>query len=260
MTGQIQKHDAEQAKLFFDRWHVYQQVVADDYMSHRGIHAAIRKFVTGKMAKPYMLLDLGCGDASAIAETFSGTGLQSYTGVDVSPAALEQAAINLATAPFGVRLVEGDLAGYAAGTACFDVVLAGFSLHHLYPEEKRAFFRRIRDMLKAPGYLLLYDVFRRPGESREEYMQAYCSNCAEHWSGLPHDGLANLIEHIKACDFPETYAALANMASEAGFTPEPGPLFADAPQFHCLYSFRADAPDADQVPGDPAAQTNRLPT
>ena len=244
-----QQHDSEQAKQFFDRWHVYQQIVANDYMSHCGIHAAIRRFVNETIDQPFSLLDLGCGDASAIADTFSGTGLQAYTGVDVSPAALGQAANNLAEATFKVDLVEDDLAGYQAGTERFDVIMAGFSLHHLYPEEKRAFFARCHDALKNPGYLLLYDVFRRPGENRDDYLQSYCRYCSEHWIGLPLEGLADAIEHIKGCDFPETYETMAIMASEAGFTSEPAPLFADTPQFHCLYSFKTNTLAAGNIAG-----------
>lgn len=239
----VQQHDSEHAKQFFDRWHLYQQIIGNDYMAHHGIHAALCKFVVSQIDKPFTLLDLGCGDASAIPGTFAGTTLQAYTGVDLSPVALDRAAKNLVAVPFEVHLVEDDFTCYLvhSGLGRFNVILAGFALHHLYPEEKREFFKQCYATLEHPGYLLLYDVFRRPSETREEYMQAYCRHCSEHWTQISHEGLADTIEHVNECDFPETYGTLAIMASEVGFTSEPTPLFADASQFHCLYKFQTNS-------------------
>jgi len=236
-----QQHDTEQAKQYFDRWHLYRQIIGNDYMAHQSIHAALRKFVVSRIDKPFSLLDLGCGDASAIAGAFAGTGLQTYTGVDLSPAALGQAAKNLESVSYEVRLVEYDFTAYLAqsGLERYNVILSGFALHHLFPDEKREFFRKCHAALESPGYLLLYDVFRREGETREDYMRAYCRHCSDRWTGLSDDSLSSAIEHIKECDYPETYTTIVMMANEAGFTSEPAPLFVDASQFHCLYGFRA---------------------
>lgn len=233
------QHNAEPTKQFFDRWHLYQQIIDNDYMAHRGIHAAIQKFVIAHINKPFTLLDLGCGDASAIPATFANTNLQAYTGVDLSSVALSQAAQNLAAETFQVNLVEADFTHYLHDDfGCFNVILAGFTLHHLYPEEKREFFQRCYAGLEPSGYLLLYDVFRRPAETRDQYMQAYCGHCSEHWNQLSPEGLGHIIEHAHECDFPETHETLAAMASAAGFIPAPAPLFTDALQFHCLYVFQ----------------------
>ncbi|MBF2098275.1 MAG: class I SAM-dependent methyltransferase [Gloeomargaritaceae cyanobacterium C42_A2020_066] len=236
------QHDSQQVKQFFDRWHLYQQIIAQDYMAHRGIHAALRAFVVEHLEQPFTLLDLGCGDASAIANTFSGTALHGYTGVDLSPVALALAADNLKAVAFAVRLVEADLTDYVGRTKGeqFDVVLLGFALHHLYTDEKRVFFQRCHTLLKPGGYLLLYDVFRRPHETRDQYLQAYFSYCTEHWTELSQDSLVGTRDHAYACDYPETYGTLAALARDGGFIPPTLPLFADEPQFHCLYSFQAE--------------------
>lgn len=240
------QHDSQHTKQFFDRWHLYQQIIGNDYMAHRGIHAALRQFVMAKLDQPFTLLDLGCGDASAIADTFAGSGLQAYTGVDLSPVALEQAARNLAAAPFEVDLVEGDFTHYLSRSVePFNVILAGFALHHLYPDEKREFFKRCAAVLTSPGYVLLYDLFRRPGETREDYIQAYCQHCHESWTDLSQEGLAAATAHVNQCDFPETHGTLARMASESGFAATSTPLFTDAAQFHCLYVFQKNFAESE---------------
>jgi SAM-dependent methyltransferase len=242
-----QQHDSEHTKQFFDRWHLYQQIIENDYMAHQSIHRALKRFVVSRIDRPFTLLDLGCGDASAIPGTFAGTGLQSYTGIDLSPVALEQAAENLRAVPFEVHLVEEDFTRYLVhnDSGRFHVILVGFALHHLYPAEKCEFFKRCYATLAPSGYLLVYDIFRRPGETRNEYIQSYCRHCGEQWTQLSPEGLVQLGEHINACDFPETYDTLATMASDAGFMSMPTPLFADNSQFHCLYSFQTNSGMAD---------------
>lgn len=239
----VQQHNSEDVKQFFNQWHLYQQIMENNYIAHHGIHAALRKFVVSQFDKPFTLLDLGCGDASAIPSTFAGTTLQAYTGVDLSPVVLQQAAKNLMAVPFEIDLVEDDFTRYLAhsGWKHFDVVLAGFALHHLYLEEKRQFFKQCYAILEPSGYFLLYDVFRRPSETREEYIQAYSRNCRERWTQLSYEKLADVIEHINECDFPETYETIATVASEAGFTSKPTPLSADALRFHCLYNFQRNS-------------------
>lgn len=235
------RHDAQQVKVFFDQWHLYQQIIAQDYMAHRGIHAALRAFVVQHLDQPFTLLDLGCGDASAIPNTFAGTALHAYTGVDLSPVALAWAADHLQAVAFAVQWVEADLMAYVGGAEGerFDAILLGFALHHLPTDEKRVFFQRCHRRLQPGGYLLLYDVFRRPHETRDQYLEAYFGYCTAHWTGLSQESLVGTRAHAYACDYPETYETLAALAREGGFIPAAAPLFTDEPQFHRLYSFQA---------------------
>ena len=210
-------------------------------MSHYEIQAQIRTWITTQMVQPFTLLDLGCGDAKSIDALFEGTPLQVYTGVDLSPVALGAAAENLAGVSFGVDLMEDDFIHYL--TTCdsdrFDIILSGFSLHHLHFPEKRAYFKLSHAALKPLGHILLYDTFLRSGESREDYLSAYCHNLQTRWTQLSPECFSELVDHIQTCDFPETYDSLSGMAAEAGFDSPTYPLFSDALQFHRLYYFQA---------------------
>lgn len=233
----VTHHDAETTKIFFDQWHLYQQIVEQNYMAHREIQSALRDFVTTHLDHAFILLDLGCGDASMMARVLRDTPIQRYVGVDLSPVALEQAAQNLASSSCTVELIESDFSDYLQDCeqAQFDVVFTSFALHHLFLDEKRAFLNQCHTALKPGGYLLLCDVFRRPNETRDEYLQAYCGQCRKNWTHIPQETLHKALEHIQTCDFPETYETMATLAKEAGFMGTVKPLFIDASSFHCLY-------------------------
>jgi cyclopropane fatty-acyl-phospholipid synthase-like methyltransferase len=205
-------------------------------MCHREIFGAVRSWVLLRYPGPFTLLDLGCGDAGFIRETFENTGLWAYTGVDASAAALSQARKELAGARFQVELREADmLVALEAGMeADADVILASYSVHHLPLGEKRRFFTLAFSRLSNGGTLLFADVFRRDGETRDEYLAAYVQMMREAWVGLAAETLAGAVGHVRERDYPETRAGMCELSREAGFQEEPPELFRDDAGFHRL--------------------------
>jgi SAM-dependent methyltransferase len=235
-------HDPAAATRWFDHWHVYRSIVDHDWMCHRGIFAAARQWVLLRHPGPFTLLDAGCGDAGFIRPSFTTTGLWSYTGVDASAAALDKARAELTGAPFEVRLVEADLLaflapGAAADAPTFDVILASYAVHHLPAREKEAFFARAHSRLAPDGSLLFADIFRRDGESRAAYLDAYVGMMRSQWHGLSADALAGTCAHVIERDYPETAESLAALAAAGGFRATPRELFRDATGFHRLLVF-----------------------
>jgi SAM-dependent methyltransferase len=210
-------------------------------MRHREISAAIHAFVKGRFQKRFSLLDLGCGDATSIPHTFAGTPLAHYTGVDASAAALQAARRQLTAAPFDVTLVETDLLDYLTTASVHDgprsdVMLAGYVIHHLSIEEKQRFFASCREVLAPAGALVFYDLFRQPGETRDEFVAAYTELIATRW-GLVGEALDNTCRHVREHDFPETVATIASLARDAGFTIPGEERFVDPDGFHRLICF-----------------------
>lgn len=230
-----------QAKAFFDRWHLYRHIIERDYMSHRSLYDAVREVFAE--ARPQALLDLGCGDADGIPTMCAEAGLRAYTGVDLAPDALAHAARTLADASFEVRLVEGDYTAYLAALpdASVPAILAGFTVHHLHAPEKQAFFADAYRVLERPGLLVLYDVVRRPDETREAYFARYFAHWDAHWTDIPAEAVDGAKEHVRTLDHPEPYARWVALAEEAGFAPAPEPHFVDHTGFHCLGVFRKAA-------------------
>ncbi len=239
--GPHASNDVAAATAIFAQWEVYKSIIDRDFMRHREISAAIHAFVKGRFQRRFSLLDLGCGDASAIPHTFAGTPLARYTGVDASAAALEAACRNLASAPFDVVLVESDLMAHLTAAAVpdgprFDVTLAGYVIHHLSIEEKLRFFASCREVLAPAGALVFYDLFRQPGETRKEFVTAYTELIATRW-GLEGEALDNTCRHVQEHDFPETVATIAALARDAGFTIPGEERFVDPDGFHRLVCF-----------------------
>ena len=237
----------EATKRYFDQWHLYRQIIDNDYMAHHGIHSAIGEYLTAHVSSPYTLVDLGCGDASQIAKTLKRHPPDEYVGIDLSPVALDQARTNISAQGIISRFVEEDLSTYlerdsSAATrflGLVDVIVAGFTVHHLHTEAKRIFFQRCVASLHKGGHLLFYDVFRRPGEHREQYLSAYLANMEHHWVKISRESMTAAREHATACDYPEEPDTITTMAQNSGFSPDHGLLFSDALRFHCLYAFRA---------------------
>lgn len=236
---QEHQHSPEEASRWFSQWHLYRSIVDANWMCHREIFGAVRSWVFLRHPGAFTLLDLGCGDASFIKGTFENTGLWAYTGVDASAAALEKAREELAGARFQMELREGDMLaaledGMGTPARKYDVILAGYSAHHLPIAEKLRFFKGAFSKIEAGGTLLFADVFRRDGESRAQYLDAYVAMMRESWVGLAPETLAGAIEHVRERDFPETSDGVRELARKAGFREEPRELFRDGDGFHRL--------------------------
>ncbi len=239
----MSQRSTESTKQFFDQWQLYQQIIEQDYMAHQGIHQALKQLIDQKFNAPFNLLDLGCGDAQAIANTLNNTQNAAYTGIDLSPNALQLAAKNLKNIT-KADLICDDFLSYLKSQITtrqskFDIIHFGFSLHHLLPTEKQQLFQYCRALIAKTGYLLIYDIFRQPDQSREHYIQAYLANAQHHWTGLNPTQLQAIADHIGECDFPESLAKLSEIAQRAGFS-APLSLFADASGFHQLLAFSVD--------------------
>lgn len=235
-------HDPEAATQWFSQWHVYRSIVDANWMAHREIFTAVRAWVLLRHPGPFTLLDLGCGDAGFIKAAYDETGLWAYTGIDASQAALAKARDELAGARFQVQLVEADMLTYLregseSAAKTFDVILASYAVHHLPVSEKQEFFRLAREKLAPCGSLLFADVFRRDGESRQEYLDRYVSMMRNTWMGLSPEALSSTIEHVTQRDYPEAGDVISAMALEAGFGQQPQELFRDATRFHRLMAF-----------------------
>ena len=240
-AGPESGEDVAAATALFKQWQVYKSIIDHDCMRHREIHAAIRAYVKACYPQRFSLLDLGCGDAGGISHTFMGTPLARYTGVDASAAALQEARRQLVAAPFDVALIETDLLGYLTVAANrdaprSDLILAGYVVHHLSVDEKQRFFTGCREALAPAGSLLFYDLFRRLGETRDQFVAAYTGLITTRW-GLVGEALDNTCRHVREHDFPETVAAVATLARDAGFTIPGEERFVDPDGFHRLICF-----------------------
>ena len=99
------------------------------------------------------LLDAGCGPApmiSLLAEKYPD---RHYTGLDLTPAMIEQA--KKKNIP-GATFVVGDCENFPFAENSFDAIICSMSFHH-YPNPQ-AFFNSVQRCLRPGGRLILRDV------------------------------------------------------------------------------------------------------
>ena len=132
---------------------------AESYESnHAGIYEMCKKdypdILEELEREPFSdLLDAGCGPApmiSLLAEKYPD---RHYTGLDLTPAMIEQAKKkNIPNAEF----VVGDCENFPFEDNAFDAIICSNSFHH-YPDPQ-AFFKRVKRCLRPGGRLVLRDV------------------------------------------------------------------------------------------------------
>lgn len=202
---------------FFSNWQVYQAVLETNSMEHRQIFAAIAD-ILAERTTPFTLLDLGCGDATAIAPLLQELPLHRYIGVDCTAPVLELARTTLGGLGDRARLEVGDLLEYLeTGTDCVDLILVSFALHHLAdPAHKRRFLELAYQRLNPGGELLLVDVARRNGESRAQYVDRYGREVVSTWA-LPEPYRERIMAHVSGNDWPEESDCLPTWGRELGY-------------------------------------------
>lgn len=125
---------------------------------HAGIYEMCKKDYPDILAElekePFTdLLDAGCGPAPMIALLAARYPDRHYTGLDLTPAMIEQA--KKKNIP-GAVFVVGDCEHLPFPDNSFDAIICSMSFHH-YPDPQ-AFFDSVRRCLRPGGRLILRDV------------------------------------------------------------------------------------------------------
>lgn len=214
-----QNQQLQEVKGFFDQWNIYQKVIQNNYMFHEQIHQAVHKLLIEHFQQePFSLLDLGCGNSSSIAETIKDIPISCYHGIDISEIALEDAKKNFASSSFDIVLSHGDFFEITNQLKTkFDVIMSGYSLHHLPLWQKDILFGNCRKNLKKSGIFLVYDLIKKDDENREEYLERYWNNCKKYRKEMSIKELENSKKHIFERDIPESIETLNHLASKHGF-------------------------------------------
>lgn len=199
---------------FFNGWEVYRAIIDHDCMEHREVYSLVEQ-VLGDRTDPFTVLDLGCGDAAGIAPVLRGMPLAHYVGVDVAEQALGFAEDMLQG--LDVELRCRDLGEELRDDSQqFDVILLSFALHHFDSDAKRDVLAQARRRLGPGGQVILIDVVRADGETRDEYLSRFDPYVAT-WPIGP-EMQARVLEHVRRNDWPEEVTTMVAIARAAGFT------------------------------------------
>lgn len=219
----------------FDQWDTYHKVVAANFMFHREIAEALRRALAARFSgRRPTFLDLGCGDATALAPVLRDQTPSRYRGVDLSGTALELAARELTGLPCPVILTHGDILEALDEDDSYEVIHSSFVLHHLPTERKAEFFRRVARRVAPDGLLLLVDTTREEDEALGDYLERYCGWLRRDWTGFTALELDAICDHIVNNDMPEPYSTLLALARAAGLKEAPGGVHYGAHRLVCF--------------------------
>ncbi|MBK1790538.1 class I SAM-dependent methyltransferase [Persicirhabdus sediminis] len=187
-------------------------------MHHDELIAALKNW--SQLALPYRarVLDLGSGDAHVAANAWSHESEVRYTGIDFSSSAGKIARERLEKIDWQVEMIDGDfLDKLDQLEGPYDVIVAGYTLHHLSGPEQLAVIARARQLLSPQGTLMVYDVVRRDQETRDEFNQRLLSHIDDDWKTFDDNELAAIRQHISREDYPQTKSWWQKSARLAGF-------------------------------------------
>lgn len=229
--------DVAVVQRYFSHWAHYRSAVEHDYIHHEEMTAAVNEEIR-RRGYAGDLLDLGCGDAAPVIAMVDGVGVRSYTGMDVTAAALDLARRNLTWVQGPVTLLVGDFAvDLAAMTGEFDTVIVSLAMHHLPHDDKPAFFAAAHERLAPGGVLFLYEPACLPGEGREDYVARQSAFFRSQFTAMTAAAVDDLNTHVREADFPESPGTYAGMALDAGFA-DASVLFVDPQHFWALLALR----------------------
>ena len=214
----MQKNNKENIKQFFEGWQLYSAVIEHNYMMHKEIIAFLRERLRNLNKTGLHILEVGCGDAHAISQIAKQVDIKHYTGIDLSEMALGFAEEKLGNRIKYIQLISGDMTEKIhAASERYDVIIAGYSMHHLNSQQKGQLFANFKQRLNNNGLLIIYDLVQNENESSQQYIKRALDNFETHWTALSQQQLVSVFEHVSQNDIPESWQGWRKLAEQNGF-------------------------------------------
>lgn len=215
----MKQQNKENIKQFFEGWKLYSTIIKHNYMMHNEIIDFLIKRLKLLHKTDLRILEVGCGDAYAVSQTAEHISISHYTGIELSEMALEFAAKNLENKITSIDLVNGDMTEKVETVdGQYDVIIAGYSMHHLDYQQKSKLFAEFKEKLTSDGLLIIYDLVQQQNETADEYIERALQNFETHWLKLDAAQFASVREHVSNNDIPESWRSWRALAQENGYT------------------------------------------
>jgi MFS family permease len=205
--------------IFRKSWTIYDTLTEKNYMFHREIYLHVAELLLERhQAGPYSMLDLGCGNARFLAPCLKAAPPAYYLGVDLSLTALDEAREHLRGLNNITFLHQDMLQAIEGSGSDFDIIFSGFAIHHLDSAAKQQLFHACARRLKPGGKIIMVDIVREEGQTREQYLEEYVGFMRAGWNEVIPEQLDEACAHVTAYDFPETIRDLTHMARQAALS------------------------------------------
>lgn len=163
---------------------------------------------------PQRILDLGVGNGNSMAQLIPLFPNASYDILDASPEMLSIAKNRFPTVK--TTSFESYFSEFDYGIERYDVIIAGFSLHHCPAEEKKHVFKKLYQSLTDHGILSISDLWINKTDAEHpqlltEWQTYVTTNTSE-------DKWEWLMEHYEAFDRPNRFEDQKEWMESAGFS------------------------------------------
>lgn len=165
--------------------------------------------------KPTRVLDLGCGNGNVTAQLIQSFPNAQYELLDAS-----NQMINLCKNRFKGYYTDYHTTffnDFPFSENTYDMVVAGFSIHHCDPSEKQELFQKIYDSLKPKGLLCFTDLMiDRNAEEHTPFLEEWKAFVLKNYPNS--DKWEWLMEHYAKFDKPDPFDKQIIWLQNAGFT------------------------------------------
>lgn len=200
----------------FEDWLLFQNIVARNYLQHHEIIKVLRKWSKNHGIDGMRILDLGCGDSYVAQKAFKAFDDVQYYGIDVSGHALNIARANFEPYNWNVELLEGDITNMIQQLhGPFDLVIAGYSLHHLTEAQQANALDHTRMVLNPMGTLIIYDLMPNRAEKINTFTDRLIADAVSDWKFLDPEQIESFKQHLKQTACPMSQATWQMHALES---------------------------------------------
>jgi ubiquinone/menaquinone biosynthesis C-methylase UbiE len=164
--------------------------------------------------KPKRILDLGCGNGNVTAHLLQYFPNANYVLLDASKQMIDLCRTRFNG--FSAEYITSYFKDYEFKAGQFDMIIAGFSVHHCDSAEKRQLFKRIFRSLKPGGIFGCSDLMI--DKTKPEHIPFL-----KKWESFVNQNYPDgekwewLMEHYQEFDKPESLEKQLQWLREAGF-------------------------------------------
>ena len=163
---------------------------------------------------PKKILDLGCGNGNVTAQLIKKFPKAQFTLLDASNKMLELCEKQFHQ--FNIRTVESYFQDFDFENNRFDIIAAGFSVHHCVDSDKKSIFKKIYKSLNPKGAFLCSDLMVDRNSIEHESLISF-------WKDFVLSNFSNedkwnwLMQHYDEYDNPHNLTNHLEWLQEAGF-------------------------------------------
>jgi tRNA (cmo5U34)-methyltransferase len=165
--------------------------------------------------KPISILDLGCGNGNITAQLIPYFPNATFTLVDASPEMIDLCRNQFNA--YDINYSNMYFKDFLFNAESYDLIVAGFSLHHCDDIEKQSIFKDINSALKKGGIFSYCDLMITKTNPDHPML-------LEQWNKFVNNTFPDgekwtwILEHYETFDKPTDYLVQIEWLKNAGFT------------------------------------------